>query len=511
MSTERSTDSVRAGDRSEGPDSGQGLVLVVDDDPAVVEVLSRWLQKEGHQVETFLNGETCLAALTRTMPDAVCLDLDMPGMGGLKTLERIKAHHRHLPVIILTADASVESVVSAMQRGAYDYLTKPVDFANLITRIRNAVERYRMSTRLTQLEREAQGLGYPRILGSSPAMREVYRQIDLVSASDITVLIHGESGTGKELVARSIHENSGRKKGPFVALNCAAVPESLQESELFGHEKGAFTGAIERRAGRFEQANRGTLFLDEVAELSPALQAKLLRVLEEQSFQRVGGSTEVRSDFRLLAATHRQLAEEVKAVRFREDLFYRIAVFELQLPPLRERDGDILLLASAFVEEFTQERKTLGQLSPPAAKALLAYDWPGNVRELRNVIQRAVVVSGGESVLPQHLPEKVQAAAQAVAGSPPETGREGGAQPLFQQLGMALPGVAPPPNASSRLESAPAETRPETLPSLNLEELERRAIVEALRKTEGNLTQVVKLLGIGRTTLYRKLKRYKLD
>ncbi len=340
-------------------------------------------------------------------------------------------------------------------------------------------------------------------------MKDVYRQIDLVSASDITVLIYGESGSGKELVARAIHEASERRKGPFVALNCAAVPESLQESELFGHEKGAFTGALERRAGRFEQANRGTLFLDEVAELSPSLQAKLLRVLEDQSFHRVGGSAEVKSDFRLLAATNRRLADEIKAGRFREDLFYRIAVFELPLPPLRERGEDILLLARAFVDEFTQGRHAPGELSPLVETALAGHSWPGNVRELRNVIQRAVVVSGGGVILPHHLAGTVQAAAKKLAAS--DALDAGSHQPgLFPATRPAPPSAAgPEPVADS--SAPPMNPQPEpTLPTLSLEDLERRAIAEAMQKTRGNLTQVVRLLGIGRTTLYRKLKKYKL-
>jgi len=486
-----------------------GLVLVVDDDPAVANVLSRWLQREGYQVEVFPNGEACVSALTRIMPDVICLDLDMPGMGGLKTLEAIKTHHRHLPVIILTADVSVDSVVLAMQQGAYDYLTKPVDLANLIPRIRNAVERYRMSTRLTQLEREAQGLGYPRILGSSAAMKEVYRQIDLVAANDITVLIQGESGSGKELVARAIHEASGRRKGPFVALNCAAVPESLQESELFGHEKGAFTGAVERRPGRFEQANRGTLFLDEVAELSAALQAKLLRVLEQQSFQRLGGSVEVRSDFRLLAATHRELGDEVKAGRFREDLLYRIAVFELPIPPLRSREGDLLLLTRAFIEEFSEGKSTRSQLSSEAARVLLAHAWPGNVRELRNVIQRAVLISGGAPILPQHLPDKVQESARGRTEPTLERNVETDALPVLSDRPLLPDGGEP----TSPTSPPPAESalREGQLPTLNLDDLERRAIAEAMQRTGGNLSQVVRMLGIGRTTLYRKLKKYKLS
>ena len=263
-------------------DTVQPLVLVVDDDPDVRRLVRLFLESDGYATEAFGDAESCLAGLGRLLPDAVCLDLNLPGLGGIETLERIKALEPRLPVIILTANTEVDTVVTAMQRGAYDYLVKPFDRSKLLTTVRNAVERARMAVRLAALEREARGEGYPGIIGRSTAMRDLFRQLDRVSSSDITTLIFGESGSGKELVARAIHEHSGRGAGPFVALNCAAIPETLQESELFGHERGAFTGALERRIGRFEQANRGTLFLDEVGELSQSLQAKLLRVLQAQ-------------------------------------------------------------------------------------------------------------------------------------------------------------------------------------------------------------------------------------
>ena len=495
--------------------AASGFVLVVDDSPEVCSIVGRWLERQGYRTESFPDGEHCLAALGRTLPDAICLDLDMPGLGGLRTLERIKSHHRLLPVIILTADAAVESVVAAMQLGAYDYLIKPVDPTSLVTTIRNAVDRHRMSLRLAQLEREVRGQGHPGILGSSSVMKDVYRQIDLVAASDITVLIRGESGTGKEIVARAIHAGSSRSKGAFVALNCAAVPESLHESELFGHEKGSFTGATERRLGKFEQAHRGTLFLDEVGELSPALQAKLLRVLQEQSFARVGGSKEVKSDFRLLAATNRELSEEVKAGRFREDLYFRIAVFEMDLPPLRKRGEDVLQLARAFLAEIRDVPSGGSDLSSDVARVLAHYAWPGNVRELRNVLHRAAVVAAGGVIRREHLPGRILGDLPSNAlDTPTESPGGSGPEPRPIALDRASELVAvfsaPATEPPTPTEASTGAQQPGWF-TLNLEQLERAAIAEAMSRTGGNLTQVVRLLGIGRSTLYRKLKRYKLE
>ena len=336
-------------------------------------------------------------------------------------LEKLRAHQPLLPVVILTADSTANSAVAAMQLGAYDYLVKPIDRTKLLTTIKNAVERYQMALRVAQLERETSVQPFPGLIGNSPVLREMLRQVTRVAASDITVLVHGESGTGKELVAKAIHSFSGRSRGSFVPLNCAAIPEALQESELFGHEKGAFTGASNRRLGRFEQADQGTLFLDEVAELSLALQVKLLRVLQERSFNRLGSSIEIRSDFRLVAASHKNLSEEVKAGRFREDLFFRLAVFELDVPPLRERRGDITMIAHHFLNEFTQSAESgLKRLSPSAAQLLERYDWPGNVRELQNYMHRASVTSSTETVEVNDLPARVREALDITKTKSPE-------------------------------------------------------------------------------------------
>jgi DNA-binding NtrC family response regulator len=411
----------------------------------------------------------------------VLLDINMPGLSGLETLERIKARHARLPVIMMTAQTGVETVVSAMQLGAHDYIPKPLEHPKLMAAVANALTHHQMSLRLTSLEREAAGEGFPGIIGESDAMAELFRQMDRVTESDITVLIHGESGTGKELIARGLHSRSGRRNGPFVALNCAAIAETLQESELFGHERGAFTGATAKRLGAFEQADGGTLFLDEVAELPPGLQAALLRATQERSFRRVGGAQDIASDFRLLAATHRELENEVKAGRFREDLYYRIAVFELDVPPLRDRHGDVVRLIRHAVARWAKQNEAPPpRLSATAMKVLTRYPWPGNVRELDNALQRAFALAREGLVRSEDLPRRIREAA-AVA---PIIGAEGEERARDEA-------------------SADAADLP-----YNLEEVEQLIIERALRQTEGNLSEVVRMLGIGRTTLYRKLKKY---
>jgi DNA-binding NtrC family response regulator len=488
-------------------------VFVVDDDSHLRTLIGSWVEAAGFRPVELESGEACLAALPTETPAAVLLDLSMPGMGGGPALDRIRSHHRHLPVIVLTASKDVDTVVDLMRRGAYDFLPKPVDRTKLVTTLVNAMEKHAMAMRLATLEREAEGRTIPGFVGASPAMRELYRQIDRVAASDISVYVHGESGTGKELVARAIHDRSGRSGSPFIALNCAAIPESLQESELFGHERGAFTGAAQRRVGCFEQVSGGTLFLDEVAELSPGAQAKLLRVLQQRTIQRVGSSQEIEVDFRLLAATHQDLAAAVQAGRFREDLFYRIVVFELELPPLRERAGDVELLARHFV---AQAGKALAGrevgISPQALEALQRYGWPGNVRELQNVCQRAAVTCEGDVILPTDLPPRV---CQAVAIPRAFTlaAEPAVAVPLapVPAVGTIVTGLAPVlGHLDPEVEElpAPAAPPPAAPAALTLSGMERNAIVEALQRAGGNRARVSRELGIGRTTLYRKLKEY---
>jgi two-component system, NtrC family, response regulator HydG len=447
-------------------------IFLVEDDPDTAAIVVRWLSVAGYVVEHLADAEECLAALSRYVPSLICLDVDLPGMSGMDALEQIHARHPRLPILMLTADRDVETVVRAMQIGAYDYLAKPIDRQRLVTSVANALERSRMGQRLRELERCSNSTDeYEGMVGKSPMMQQLFSELDHVSQSDVTVLVHGESGTGKELVARAIHARSGRSRGPFVALNCAAVPESLIETEFFGHEKGAFTGASTRRMGRFEQSQGGTLFLDEIAELAPTLQAKLLRALQERKVVRVGGNDEVPVDFRLVAATHRDLLKEVATGRFREDLFYRIAVFELELPPLRERVGDIPLLCEKILSRIDPNRSLT--LSTEANAALSGHDFPGNIRELENALQRAAVLCRDGVIALEHLPRRL------VAGGP------------------ALSVSTTPELVSGKQERS-------------MEEIEKEALRTSLERASGNVAQVVRELGIGRTTVYRKLREFGL-
>ncbi len=473
----------------------RALTMVVDDDHSIRQAVGLWLEKAGFAVESFEDGEACLTALGRTLPDCICLDLHMPGLSGIEVLTRIKAHHPRLPVIMLTAETAVDTVVAAMQAGAYDYLPKPLDRTKLVATVGNAVSHHQLAVRVTQLEREVDGRGYAGIVGASTPMRRLYRAMDRVAPSDVTVLVQGESGTGKELVAHGLHEASGRRQAPFVAVNCAAIPETLEASEFFGHERGAFTGAEQRRAGRFEQANGGTLFLDEVGELSLSLQAKLLRVLQERTFQRLGGNAEIHSDFRLIAATHRNLEDEVRAGRFREDLFFRIVVFEFDLPPLRARGNDLQVLAMHFLSRMAESggHESL-RLSPAALGALFSYHWPGNVRELQNAMEHAAVISSGGEIRPGDLPARIFKKGVDLRGDTVANDAVAGWEPTTQ------PSAVVPPDFE------PTEDSVRTL-----DEIERDAIERAIERTGGNLSEVVRQLGIGRTTLYRKIKRYGLE
>ena len=474
----------------------QPRVFVVDDDDDSNALVCRWLEKEGFQVEVYTSAEELLDGLKTMLPDVICLDLGLPQMGGLEALPLIRGRHRTVPVVIATADDSVVSVVEAMNQGAHDYLTKPFHRTKLITSLRNAVNHFQTVTRLSQLECEQDRHGFQGILGRSDPMRELFRKMEKVAASDITVLVHGESGTGKELVAQAIHEHSARSKGPFVAINCAAIPESLQDSVFFGHEKGAFTGAHQAKAGRFEQADGGTLFLDEVAELSLPLQAKLLRVLQERQFERIGGARIIKSDFRLVAATHRDLATMVRDKQFREDLYFRIAVLEIEIPPLRQREGDLAFLVDSFLSSDRDLAKnTPFVISPEAMSILHRYSWPGNVRELINVLQRARVIADKGIIRPEDLPRR-----------------------LRQENNQARESFDPNSQTTSSLDGSREITQFPTddlkssfeLQDMTLDQLERWAIENTLRRVNGNLSEAIRRLGISRTTLYRKLKHYGL-
>lgn len=452
--------------------SSRPLVLVVDDSADTRDIVERWLTTAGFEVRALADAESLLEALSTCIPSVICLDLGLPGIGGMEALTIVHSRLRSVPVIILTGETAVGSVVQAIQEGAYDYITKPPNRNKLVTAVRNASEHHEMSRRVLDLEREASGKGQGGMIGASDSMKRMFRLLGKIAASDISVLIHGESGTGKELIAKAIHDDSARSSGPFVAVNCAAVPETLQDSEFFGHEKGAFTGASQSRAGRFEQAHGGTLFLDEVAELSASLQAKLLRVIQERQFERVGGNKSQQSDFRLVAASHCDLAEMAREGRFREDLYYRIAVLELDVPPLRARSGDIALLVRHALEKESASRKEELVMEPKALDALHAYDWPGNVRELLNVIKRAGVVCEDSTIVLDDLPRRVN-----------------------ENTATRASGVDEPPSGEGGR-------------CMTLEELERWAIEKAMKDTDGDIAEVTKRLQIGRTTLYRKLKQY---
>jgi len=445
-------------------------VFVIDDEKEMVELVQLGLKKRGFNVVPFATAGDALAALPDHDVDVVVTDLNMKAMTGLELCQRIVADRPDLPVIVLTAFGSFETAVGAIRAGAYDFVTKPVEIEALAIAVRRAGEHRQLRGEVKRLrEVVASTRGRGDLIGASPAMQEVYGLIDQVSLTDATSLITGESGTGKEVVARAIHERSKRKGGPFVAINCAAVPEALLESELFGHAKGAFTDAKSSRQGLFQQANGGTLFLDEIGEMALALQPKLLRAIQERKVRPVGSENEISIDVRLLAATNRDLEEMVEEKRFREDLYYRINVIHIPLPPLRARGGDVLLLAGHMLRQYTAvfDKKVLG-LSPAAAERLMAYDWPGNVRELGNCLERAVALAHFEEIQVEDLPEKVR----------------------------------------NRQNARPAMSGNDHVEMMTLEEVERRHVLRVLEACHGNRTDAAKVLGLDRKTLYRKLLRW---
>ena len=448
--------------------SSRPVILIVDDEKNTREGLVRALRGE-YAVAEAENGQRALEWLETHAADVVLSDLRMPGLDGLDLLSRLLGRESKPIVILLTAFGSVETAVEAMKRGAYDFLAKPVNLDRLDLLLRRALAERRLGDENRRLKAQLDSkYGFENIIGSSPAMQDVFETIRQAAPTRATVLIQGESGTGKELVARALHQCSPRRDGPFVPVHCAALAPTLLESELFGHEKGAFTGATERRRGRFELADGGTLFLDEIGEIDPALQVKILRVLEERKFERVGGTETLHVDVRLVAATNRDLRARVAEGAFREDLFYRLYVVNLTLPPLRERDGDVVLLAQHYLKTLAEENgKKPMAISPEAMDVLQAYPWPGNVRELRNVIERMVVLGSGSRLTAADLPAAV---------------RDGGAG------GLAL---------ASRAGRV-------------LRDAERQLIADALRRHKNNRTQAAQDLGISRRTLHRKLNEFGL-
>ncbi len=452
-------------------------VLIVDDEKNYTLILSAVLEEEGLETLTANSGLEALEILKNSDVDLVLTDMKMPSMDGIELLERIKAKDPELPVIMMTAHGTVDKAVEAMQKGAYTYILKPFDNERLVIYASKAIAMYRVVKENRRLRSAVESrYSFGNIIGKSKGMRDVFEMIQKVAPSTATVLIEGESGTGKELVAKSIHFNSQRRDNPFIAINCSALSENLLESELFGHEKGAFTGAVAMKKGRFELADEGTLFLDEIGELSQNLQVKLLRVLQEKVFERVGGVKPVSVNIRLIAATNKRLKDEVKEGRFREDLYYRLNVVHIVLPPLRQRKEDIRILIDHFIEKYADERKSdtpVAGVEPEVERLLYDYSWPGNVRELENVIERAMIMCPGETVKTSDLPKDFK-------------------DNVYNTL---------------NIEGIPANANLyETLAMV-----EKKMIERSLRMTNNVQAHAAALLGIGKSGLNQKIKKYKLD
>jgi len=440
-------------------------VLIVDDEAIVRDALSDWLKDIGYQVFTAENGHKALEVIQKEKPGIMIADLVMPGMDGIELMKRAKAQQPNIEVIIITAYASIPTAITAMKEGAYDYIEKPFcpERAELLVK-KLAEHQELVEENLSLRQKLEDRYSFENIIAKSSKMQRVIEVIKVVARSNATILITGESGTGKELVARAIHSQSDRRSKPFVAVSCAALPESLLESELFGHEKGSFTGAYAQKKGKFEFANVGTLFLDEIGEMSANIQVHLLRVLEEKEFTRVGGNEPIKVDVRVISATNKDLRKAIEKQEFREDLYYRLNVVNIELPPLRERKEDIPLLAEHFLHKFAVEnRKEVIEFSPEVIESLLAYDWPGNIRELENSIERAIILSRDSSITTADLPqENVSLVGSASIGK-------------------------------------------------NLKEVEKAHILNVLRETSENYSEAARILGVSRMTLYNKAKEYGFD
>lgn len=438
-------------------------ILIVDDEISVRDSLYQWFKADGYRVDTADGAASALSKLQDHPWDIILLDIKMPGMDGIELQSRIKQIDRHIVTIIITAYASVDTAIQALKDGAFDYITKPIDPDDLGRLIRNAIEKRRLVTENMQLRQQIDELILPdEVVGESPAMKKVMEMVNTVAQTDSTVMILGESGTGKELIARAIHSRSLRRYFPIITINCGAYTEGLLESELFGHEKGSFTGAMYRRKGKLEMADKGTLFLDEVGNISEKMQMDLLRVIETKKFTRLGGDKNIDVDFRVICATNKDLEQAIREKSFREDLYYRLNVFTILLPPLRERRTDIPLIARYFLNKYAQSmNKNVTDFSPQALKMFTGYDWPGNIREVRNVVERAIVVAKGSQIQVDDLSFPFLASSTPAAGE-------------------------------------------------SLDEVERAHIEKVLNQTKGNIAQAADILKISRLTIYNKIEKYRL-
>jgi two-component system, NtrC family, response regulator AtoC len=485
-------------------------ILVVDDEKDIRELLSELAKGEGYKARAVGTGADAIEAVEKQRPDLVLMDVKLPDQDGLAVLKQIKHKHGELDVIVMTAFGGSSIAIKAMEQGAYDYVTKPFEVDDLLATLRRAFEHQQMTSEVSALRLELgkSAAERERIVGNSKPMLEVYKLIGKVASSDATVLISGESGTGKELVAEALHRSSKRNPFALVKVSCAALPETLLETELFGHEKGSFTGAMTQRKGRFEMANKGTIFLDEIGEMTLGTQTKLLRILQEREFERIGSNTPIKVDIRVITATNRNLATEVEKGRFREDLYYRLNVIHIHMPPLRERKEDIPLLVEHFLVKY---RHTPGAIpttiSEEALEKLVEYDWPGNVRELENAIERSVVLSRGDLITADHLPfrdrrEARDRARMAHRREEIERAEEDGDEPAAGGGG----------NGRSALDEQAIASLASGHTSFKaaVAELEKQLILNALERTGGNRSKAAEDLGIYRRLLYAKMREYGL-
>lgn len=453
------------------------LIFIVDDEESILKMLTHWCRNQwNYNVKTFTNGNDALNAMTEN-PDLILLDIMLPDINGNDVLRSIKLKDLQLPVIMLSAQGSVEVALESIRLGAFDYFPKPIDKNRLEPAIRNAIKNYDLEREVVNLKENLQKeYSFDNIISTDKKMQEAFRMVSKVLDNDITVLIEGESGTGKELVAQAIHFAGKRKAAPFIVVNCASIPRELLESELFGHEKGSFTGAHQRKIGKFELAKSGSIFLDEIGEMEMSLQAKILRVIQLKEFERIGGNEVIKSDVRIISATNRNLKNAVENKLFREDLYYRLSSFPIHIPPLRERRSDIVVLIDHFIKQFNNKLgKNIKGVSKAAMKILYDYDWPGNVRELENTLERCLILSDGDQVDVDTLPHNIASkfAPAVTAGN-------------WQIFGSESP-IIP------------------------FEKLKEEAIKHALKSTGGNIVEAARKLRIGRATLYRLMDKYKID